>query len=94
MEKHQCRPPVPFGTVTIRFQSKLDDGLKWRQLAITPGTLVTRFASVLEPLPDGIARQTRSSPDLTDREMFAEIQPPDLCKYGHGNHSFLLLLKN
>lgn len=71
----------------------MDLRLEWRQLAVSLGPLISRLPSLLEPLLDGVTRQTGPSLNLTDIEMFAEIHPPDFCKHGHGNHPFLLLLK-
>ncbi len=63
------------------------------QLGIASAALVVRLFVFLEPFLDGVARQTGSSLDLTDSEMFAEMHPPNLCIHDHGNHLCLLLLK-
>src|SRR5690242_12339252 len=43
------------------------------------------------PTPNRVSREPRLSRDVPNREAVAEMHPPNLGQYAHGNHSALLL---
>jgi len=75
-----CRTTIPLEAVPIGLQGQLQQGFERRQLAVAMASLIVWLIATLEPFLDGVARQARTSPDLTDAEMFAEMHPPDLWR--------------
>ena len=86
----QCLATAPcaLGSVRIRAQGLLEHLHKWRELAIGLLALVLRgyVAGSLEPLLDRVSGQSRSSANLSVRELVAPLHAPDLANHVHGDH--------
>ena len=80
--------PCVLGPVRIRAQGLLQHRHKWRELAISLLALVLRgyVSGGLEPLLDRVSGQSRSSANLSVRELVAPLHAPDLANHVHGDH--------
>lgn len=80
--------PCVLGSVRIRAQGLLQHRHKWRELAISLLSFVLRacVAGGLEPLLDRVPSQSRSSANLSVRELVAPLHAPDLANHFHGDH--------
>jgi len=86
----QCLATAPcaLGPVRIRAQGLLQCRHKRRELAIGLLALVLRgyVAGRLEPLLDRVSGQSRSSANLSVRELVAQLHAPYLANHVHGDH--------
>ena len=91
LDLHKQRPrraPLVPNSVGIRLERRHQRRLKRRELAHLLRPLIPRLdrRRRLQPLLDGVPRQTRLPRDLADRNPIAHLHAPDLANHVHGDH--------
>ena len=79
------------GPVRIRAQRLLQQRFERRELAFSLLVFVLRgyVAGGFEPLLDRVSGQSRSSANLSVRELVAQLHAPHLANHVHGDHLYI-----